>query len=229
MAEDTSAAAQQFAFEAVRATLGKSSDVDSCVALTKRIDVLIEQALDFFQKEEGGLACRAGCNFCCHLRVMVYPHEAIALFRYLGSRMSRGRAQQVRLRIIENDAAKHSGEQGVGTKTPCAFLIDGKCSAYEVRPAACAGYHSMSRERCEASFNATGDSPDGIPMLKGLHHVATALDEGTDAALKAGALSGERIELHTALAALIRNPGLIERWRTGRELRLFDSRLNGVG
>jgi hypothetical protein len=225
--EETSAAAQQFAFAAVRATLGKSTDVDSCVALTTRIDVLIEQALGFFQKEGEGLACRAGCSFCCHLRVMVYPHEAIALYRYLGSRMPKELAQQVRLRIMEN-AAKSSGEDhGVAKKTACAFLIDGKCSAYEVRPGACAGYHSTSWERCEESFNATSDSPGGIPMLKGLHHVVTALDAGMDAALKAGSLSGERAELHTALAALVRNPTLIERWRAGRALRPLDSRRGG--
>lgn len=225
--EETSAAAQQFAFAAVRATLGKSTDVDSCVALTTRIDVLIEQALDFFQKEGVALACRAGCNFCCHLRVMVYPHEAIALFRYLGSRIPKEQAQRVRSRIIEN-AAQRSSEQSVAGKTACAFLIDGKCSAYEVRPAACAGYHSTSRERCEESFNATSESPDGIPMLKGLHHVATALDEGLDGALSAGSLSSERIELHTALAALVRNPALIERWRAGRELRPPDPRRGGA-
>jgi hypothetical protein len=38
------------------------------------------------------------------------------------------------------------------------------------------------------------------------------------AALAATGLSSTRIELHTALAALIRNPALIERWRSGRAL-----------
>jgi Fe-S-cluster containining protein len=164
---------------------------------------------------------------------MVYPHEAIALFRYLGARIPKEQAQRVRERILENAAQgdnghQDTGGQGVAKKTACAFLVAGRCSAYEVRPAACAGYHSTSRDRCEASFNAAGSSSDAIPMLKGLHFVATALDEGMDDALRAGSLSGARIELHTALAALMRNPALIERWRAGRELRPVDSRRRGA-
>jgi hypothetical protein len=97
----------------------------------------------------------------------------------------------------------------------CAFLVNGQCSAYPVRPGACAGYHSLSREQCERD---TADKAGTIPMLQGLHHVATSLDEGLDQALTARGLSATRIELHTALAALIRNPALIERWRAGRTL-----------
>jgi hypothetical protein len=175
------------------------------VALTERIAALTSQALEFFQREGvGNVACGKGCSFCCHLRVMVYPHEAIALFRYLNSRIPREKAVSIRKRLTEN--AKRVA-QGMA----CAFLVEGECAAYPARPGACAGYHSLSREKCER-----GDSD--IPMLQGLHHVATSLDEGLDQALAATNLSSTRIELHTALAALIRNPALIERWRSGRTL-----------
>jgi hypothetical protein len=60
-------------------------------------------------------------------------------------------------------------------------------------------------------------------MLKALRYVAAALVDGMDEALAAAGLSGTRIELQTAVAALIRNPTLIERWRSGREL-LKDAR-----
>lgn len=196
---------RQFAFDAVRATLGHSTDVDSCVALTERIDTLTTQALEFFQREGvGSVACGKGCSFCCHLRVMVYPHEAIALFRYLNSRIPEEQAVGIRKRLMES--AKR-----VAPGMACAFLVEGECSAYAARPGACAGYHSLSREKCER-----GDSD--IPMLQGLHHVATSLDDGLDQALAAAGLSSLRIELHAALAALIRNPALIERWRSGRPL-----------
>jgi hypothetical protein len=40
------------------------------------------------------------------------------------------------------------------------------------------------------------------------------MDEG----LAAAGLSSTNIELHTALAALVRDPALIERWRAGQDL-----------
>src|SRR5215510_150769 len=128
-------AAQAFAIEAVRETLGRSSDVDACVALVTRINALLNQAFESFRGD--GIACREGCNFCCHLRVMVYPHEAIALFRHLGARMPKEQAQVVRKQLLTREGKA------------CAFLVEGKCSAYEARPSACSGYHSLSKEKCE--------------------------------------------------------------------------------
>jgi Fe-S-cluster containining protein len=213
---------QQFAFEAVAATLGASTDVDACVALSGSINTLIEQATQSFQAEDSGIACRAGCNFCCHLRVMVFPHEAIALFRYLGSSMPKEQAQAVRKRVLENAAhiASLALEGRSATNLACAFLLDGKCSAYAARPAACSGYHSLSREKCEASFNNGGNLPEGIPVLGALRYVAAVLDEGMEQGLAASKLSAARVELNTAVAALIRNPALIQRWRSGRELKI---------
>ena len=218
---DASGAVQRFAFDAIRDTFGKATDVDACVTLAARIDGLMNEALESFQADGAGIACRAGCNFCCHLRVMVYPHEAIALFRYLRSRIPKEQADGVRARLLENAAriAKLGREGHAATRIACAFLVDGKCSAYEVRPAACSGYHSLSRDRCEEEYNnaATG-SPQGIPVLKALRYIAAALDDGMDEALAASGLSETRVELQTAVAALLRNPALIERWRSGREL-----------
>jgi Fe-S-cluster containining protein len=212
--------AQQFGFEAVAATLGASTDVDACVALAGRIDSLLDQAVESFQAEGSGIACRAGCNFCCHLRVMIFPHEAIALFRYLGSRMPKEQAQVVRQHVLDNAAhiAALAREGRSATNLPCAFLVDGKCSAYEARPTACSSYHSLSREKCEASFDNGGNLPEGIPVLSALRYVAVALDDGLEQGLAAAKLSATRVELNTAVAALIRNPALIQRWRSGREL-----------
>jgi len=215
-----SGAAQQFAVQAVHHTLGQRTDVDSCAALTRRINGLLDEAFQHFQQDGAALACRAGCSFCCHLRVMVYPHEAIALFRYLGSRMPREQTTVVRERVVQNAALIREGRAPAALA--CAFLVDGKCSAYEVRPGACSGYHSLSRERCEAEYQSAANAPDGVPVLKALRYVAAALDDGMEQGLSALGLSKARIELHIAVAALIKSPALIQRWRSGRELLKSD-------
>jgi len=212
--------AAQFATQAVTDTLGRKTDVDSCLVLVERINVLMTDAFQHFEKDDAGLACRMGCNFCCHLRVMILPHEAIALFRYMGSRMPASQAQAIRERIRANaeEIRKRTQEGRNPTGIPCAFLVDGKCSAYEARPAACSGYHSLSKARCQSAYESADHSADAIPMLNALRYVAATLDEGVEQALMAAGLNTERIELHTALAALMKNPALIERWRSGRPL-----------
>ncbi len=150
----------------------------------------------------------------------VYPHEALALFRYLGSRLPKEEADGVRRRLIENAAYinKLSGEGRAVTALACAFLIDGKCSAHEVRPSACSGYHSLSREQCEKGYNNPAKEFAPIPVLKSLGYVADALEDGVERGLADVGLSAARVELHTAVAALMGNPALIQRWRSGRSL-----------
>jgi len=201
---------QQFGAQAVRDTLGRSTDVDACVALVHRLDQLLVQAAQHLQPPGAGLACRAGCNFCCHLQVRVLPHEAIALFRYLQSRMPAATAERVRTRVREQAA-------GTATGRACAFLVDGQCAAYEARPSACAGYHSLSKAHCEQSF-WDPSLPSGTVALRALQVVAAALEDGVNAALVMQGLNQTRMELHTAVAALLADPARIARWRAGRPL-----------
>jgi Fe-S-cluster containining protein len=204
-------AAQAFASEAVRDTLGTSSDADACVALAARINTLMDQALESFRGD--GLACREGCNFCCHLRVMVFPHEAIALFRYLDRYMPQELADGIRARVMEN-ADRRATLTREGQLVPamrCAFLVDGKCSAYDVRPAACSAYHSLSKGRCEDGYHKQPGAVHRIPVLQALRYVGAALDDGMEKGLAAAGLNGRHVELHTALAALMRDPSLIDK------------------
>jgi Fe-S-cluster containining protein len=202
---------QDFGSQAVRDTLGRSTDVDACVALVGRVHRLLAQAAQHLPPGGAALACRAGCNFCCHLRVMVLPHEAIALFRYLQSQMPVATAHSVRARL--------RAQASSATLSPraCAFLVAGECAAYEARPSACAAYHSLSKERCEQSF-LDPSLPSGTVVLRSLQVVATALEDGVSSALRAQGLNQDRIELHAALAALLADPSLIARWRAGRPL-----------
>jgi Fe-S-cluster containining protein len=203
---------RHFASQAVRSTLGRGTDVDACVALTGEINQLLAQASQHLQDAGAGIACRVGCNFCCHLQVRVLPHEAIALFRYLKSQMPAATAQRVRAKIDDYTALPSPP-----LRRPCAFLIDGECSAYEVRPSACAGYHSLSKERCEQSFKDPTLATSTV-VLRSFQVVAAALEDALKAELSTQGLSHDPSELHAAVAALLAKPALIARWRAGRPL-----------
>jgi hypothetical protein len=206
-----------FGAAAVLETLGRSSDVDACVALSRRIVSLMSDAFEYFRKERVGIGCQAGCNFCCHLRVMVYPYEAIALFRHLGTAMPAEVAQQVRERLRSNAARLRQAPAGTAPRIACAFLLDGRCSAYEVRPSACAAYHSLSREACERDHEGAGDASSGIPVSQALMHIDMGLTAGIERGLGSRHLRHTQVELQTSVAALLAQPTLIGRWRSGRE------------
>lgn len=55
-------------------------------------------------------------------------------------------------------------------------------------------------------------------MVAELREFAELQQDAARAALEAAGLAGASIELHTALAALLRNPNLIERWGRGGSL-----------
>jgi Fe-S-cluster containining protein len=70
------------------------------------------------------VACKAGCAACCHMNVTVSALEAKQITAATGRR-----ASQIDV-TRSHDLAEFDG-------VPCPFLLDSKCSIYEVRPFAC--------------------------------------------------------------------------------------------
>src|SRR5215472_12000070 len=94
------AAAARFAVDSTTHALKRGTDVDSCVALAEKLDRNLDAALTHAREILGApIACCAGCNFCCHVRVDVLPHEAIALFRYLKSQIPEDQARAIAARV----------------------------------------------------------------------------------------------------------------------------------
>ncbi len=154
------------------------------------------------------IACAVARDYCCHLRVEVFPHEAVALHDHLRTRVTPADAAVIAERIRAN-AQRIDGltvEQHRAAGIPCAFLVEKRCSAHEARPSACATHHSLSRERCEHAFRHPQDigTPRGSrPALLELQVFGSALIEATQAGCKAAGRSGEQVELHQAMRALL--------------------------
>ena len=203
--------------------LAKNCDSSACEALCRRLVGLIEAKFEAVQAAGAAVECAAGCNFCCHQRVGVLPHEAIALLRYLRASAAPAVAAAIEQRILDN-ARRIDGmtvREHYAANIRCAFLIDGQCSAYEVRPSACATYHSLSKARCEYSFNhpqGIGTPANGRPALLEFQVYCDALIEATQAGLKDAGLVAQKGELQQLLRTLIEDPSAVERWCDGGEL-----------
>ena len=192
-------------------TLGASRDPPACAAVSGRVAAVLDAEFAAARASGAPVACAPGCTFCCHLRVGVLPHEAVALWRHLRADLPAGEASEIERHILENarridgmTAAEHRS-----ANIACAFLRAGDCSAYHVRPGACAAYHSLSRERCEHAFNHprdVGTPKNARPALLTLQTFGDAVLGAARAGLDdAGIASGER-ELHQSLRDLIECP-----------------------
>ncbi len=116
---------------------------------------------------------------------MVFPHEAIALFRLSRRGMPKEQAQAVRQRVLENAAhiAALGREGRSATNLPCAFLVDGKCSAYEARPAACSGLSlAQSGKNARRRSTMVATCRKVFRYSAALRYVAAALDDGMEQA-----------------------------------------------
>jgi hypothetical protein len=200
--------------------LKKNCDAGACTTICGRLNGVIEAEFAAAKGSGAAVACAPGCSYCCHLRVGAFAHEAIALLKHLRTRVAAAEAAAIEQRILEN-AQRIDGmtvREHYAANIPCAFLVAGQCSAYEVRPAECASYHSTSRERCQYSFEHPSDMgtpKNGRPALLGLQVFGNALHEAIQAGLKDAGLSTGKGELHQLLRALIKDPSVVERWRAG--------------
>jgi Fe-S-cluster containining protein len=200
--------------------LEKARDSATCSALCCRLADSIDAELEAVKAAGAPVACATGCTFCCHLRVGVFPHEAIALFHYLRTSLPPLDAAVIEQRIIDNAQAIDgmTVQEHYAARLPCAFLVEGRCSVHEIRPSSCASYHSLSRDRCKHGF----DHPEGMgtpansrPASLQLTAFCDAVTEATQAGLEDAGLAARKSELHQLVRALIQSSGVIERWDRG--------------
>ena len=189
----------------------RTRDVSACGAVARGVVNALETELAAQRAAGARIACAAGCTFCCHQRVGVFAHEAVALLQHLRTTMARPEADALEQRILAN-AQTIDGwtpEQHRAANLRCALLVEGRCAAYEVRPSACARYHSLSRARCEHAFEHPqhiGTPRNSRPALAPLQELGNALDSSLEAALVEAGLPPEKRELHQTLRALLEDP-----------------------
>jgi Fe-S-cluster containining protein len=198
-------------------TLNAAKGVDACRRCVTHVNRQIEAKFDQVRAEGMAIACAAGCSYCCHLRVSVLPHEAVALFSYLRSEIPRDQRQRIEARLVENAMRIKSmtREEHFATNITCAFLEESMCTVHPVRPSACSGYHSMDVDQCRYAFDHPDDLGDGKPTILELQVFGEMQQDASRAALERLGLVHGKIELHIAVEQLVRQPNMIERWGRG--------------
>ena len=164
--------------------------------------------------------CRAGCSFCCHQNVDVTIPEAILVALQLGDEADPRRARAV---AAAESLSKLDDEARIATGTPCPLLVDHRCSVYNVRPITCRSVTSPDAARCQQAMQNLQNRETGEDSLSiEIYVVLRFLCSGEQAAIRGVCrdlgLQDEIVELTQTVAAIVRDPTLIERWATGEKV-----------
>lgn len=113
-----------------------------------------------------GIACQAGCWYCCYLKVEVRSEEAQQIVNFVRENFSPERGKRLEREVAENAKALRGlprAEQLTANRK-CAFLDDGKCSIYAVRPARCRTFHAKDVAGCKLAW----DEPTNLKIPSSL-------------------------------------------------------------
>jgi Fe-S-cluster containining protein len=145
-----------------------------------------------------GLACHAGCSWCCHQVVGVTPAEAALLAEGLAELPA---AQQAGVAARKDDvAARGRGldqRQWWAARLPCPLLAeDGRCLVHPTRPLPCRAYTSADAGLCRRSLDGEAVR---IPVLAAQWAIYGHAQAGLAQALAAAGIDPGPVALVDAL------------------------------
>lgn len=155
------------------------------------------------------IACKKGCDFCCHSRVLVSAPEAFRLDRAV-----RAKGPTYLLEFRQR-AAKVSGrttDERFGKKLPCPALVGGACTVYADRPLNCRQVTSYAVEPCQGEFEGVAGTIS-MPAHGVLHAENLRIAEA--ASLLTAGKPVAFYELSQAVLCALETPDAEQRWMAG--------------
>lgn len=96
------------------------------------------------------VACKEGCHWCCFQSVPVSAPEVFRIARFLSGVVTEAATEDLinRLRKLDEATRGLTSKARAKLHLPCAFLAEGRCAIYSVRPLACAEFTSFNVQDC---------------------------------------------------------------------------------
>lgn len=157
------------------------------------------------------VACRAGCDTCCHEDVAVQAHEVLIAADHAQRHFSPAELEAAIARAAIHRAAYAArAADAPRARTPCPLLRDGNCSIYASRPEACRAHHSHSVEACKT--NLAAGSPVIEVAVAGVRGRMFAVMLGIDQAAEDEGFDDHAYDLGSALHEALTNSLCVGRW-----------------
>ncbi|NUP12496.1 MAG: hypothetical protein HOW73_41150 [Polyangiaceae bacterium] len=159
------------------------------------------------------------------MRVDVSIAEIARLVVALRKRLSSEQIDELRNRArVAANGARGTTPLTYPTQ-PCSLLIEGECSAHDVRPLACRREHSFEVDSCREAFE-TGEDIEGEVDLR-VRAEASLIQAALEEALKAAGFPVGSYELQQALSLALENASALDEWAKGVDR--FESARTGEG
>jgi len=151
--------------------LADASNVRRASETARMAHALMQRSLASHPAPEP-LACRLGCNHCCHNMVSVTAPEAFLIARAVRTREHQPLLLASALQPRLAAAIGLSADQRVGRRIPCPLLIDGACSIYAERPIMCRQVAARDATLCRQEADGEDVEVPGVPRY--LAHASNA-------------------------------------------------------
>ncbi len=190
--------------------------------VAKRVLPIYRATLDAWAEgvsDAGEVSCRKGCHHCCHNLVSASLAEGALVASHL---FKEGFISRYKDRL--NDTARkaesvdgpNAEHDYLSSKTPCAFLDDGECSIYGLRPSACRSYLVVTDpEMC--SPERAGTTVGRVDASTAVRVFVDCLIRETHPTIPMVVGSFPAVVL-AGLELVQRSPGSFKRWMARSEL-----------
>jgi predicted O-linked N-acetylglucosamine transferase (SPINDLY family) len=194
--------------------------------LVRKADLLLDAEIGSFHAAVEDAAatgrgktvdCKAGCSSCCYRVVPVAVAEVVAIWQDIEARFTEEEREQLRERaaVYMSDSAAVRDENLNLSRAACPLLVNGLCSVYETRPAACRGRNSVDVRACvQQKENPT--VPVQVPSLYPQDAMAEAAVFGMRMAEYFDALPTDFVELGYALHLLDQHAAVVTSFFDGK-------------
>jgi hypothetical protein len=199
---------------ATSAILASARSVEAVHEVVERAAQLGDAYMARSPTDPSLLACKKGCSTCCSRPVGTTAPSVFRLVAWLREHRTPDELAQVHRRIAALDDVTHGKTWTPRERppNPCALLVDGACSVYEVRPFVCRAWNAVDVNDCKRAMGQ-----DAVDMRFDLYQRATfaAVEDGIKLALADARLDGGDLELTASLRVALERPDACEAWLAG--------------
>jgi Fe-S-cluster containining protein len=191
--------------------LANRNSPSPCADAVAYLNALFERSVPAEQRNR--LACRAGCAYCCHQMVQVYPAEAFFIAARLRDRPEAN--------VTINIAEQRLGDGNMKGKfwLPCPMLKDSMCSIYEARPLNCHAFVSLDVKDCIDYLTPQGAADVSSIRAPQVHlSLRNVIKIMSLAAMRLAGLPTIAYEMNSAIGAILSNNDAEKRWLAGDDI-----------